>query len=294
MRVLLTGATGLLGGALQEKLLLEKHEVRCLLRPGSRNASRLDPSRVEAFRGDAADEEALCRALRGADAFVHVAGIEYASSVVGAARRADVARLVMVGSTSAHSSFEFRSGPKRRMEEITRGSGLDWTIVRPTMIYGTELDKNVHRLLRFLDRSPAFPIFGPGTNLWQPVYHEDCARGVYGALVRPAAIGRAYDLPGAEPLEYRDLVQTAARALGKKPRIFSLPLTPVQKALTAVEKLGLPFPIKSEQVLRLREDKAYPYDDARRDLDYDPRPFHEGVALEVSRLREVGLVRHRP
>src|SRR3712207_7109590 len=53
-----------------------------------------------------------------------------------------------------------------------------WTILRPSMIYGSERDRNVHRLLRFLDRSPVFPIFGPGTNLWQPVYHEDCARGV--------------------------------------------------------------------------------------------------------------------
>src|SRR3712207_6875019 len=86
-----------------------------------------------------------------------------------------------------------------------------WTILRPSMIYGSERDRNVHRLLRFLDRSPVFPIFGPGTNLWQPVYHEDCARGVYESLVRPAAIGRAYDLPGASPLPYASLVETADR-----------------------------------------------------------------------------------
>ena len=53
----------------------------------------------------------------------------------------------------------------------------------------------------------------------------------------------------------------------------------------------MPLPIDSGQVTRLREDKAYPYEDARRDLDYAPRPFREGVALEVARLRKLGMLR---
>jgi nucleoside-diphosphate-sugar epimerase len=174
---------------------------------------------------------------------------------------------------------------------VVRESGLEYTIVRPTMIYGSELDKNMHRLLRFLDRSPVFSVFGSGENLWQPVYHEDCARGLYEALVRPAAVRESYDLPGAEPLTYLELVETAAGALGRKPSIVRLPLEPVRLALAAAERLRLPLPIKSEQVLRLREDKAYPYDKAAKDLGYAPRPFREGIALEVARLRELGMLR---
>jgi len=291
VKVLLTGATGLLGGALLELLLAEGHEVRCLVREGSPRASRLDARKTELVRGEAGDAGALSLALAGADALLHVAGIEYSPAIVEAARRAGPSRLVVVGSTSAHSAYSFRSDPKLRMEELVRGSGLAYTIVRPSMIYGSELDKNVHRLLRFLDRSPVFPIFGSGENLWQPVYHEDCARGVYDALVRPSAEGQSYDLPGAEPLTYLEMVETAAGALGRKPRIIRLPLEPVRRVLAAAELLRLPLPIKSEQVIRLREDKAYPYDKARRELGYAPRPFREGVALEVARLRELGLVR---
>ena len=222
---------------------------------------------------------------------MHVAGIEHSPAVVRAARRAGVGRLVVVGSTSAHSAYAFRSGPKLQMEEVVRSSGLPWTIVRPTMIYGSERDRNIHRLLRFLDRWPVFPMFGPGTNLWQPVYHEDCARGVLETLKRPETIHQSYDLPGAEPLTYLDLVKTAATALGTKPRIVRLPIEPVRRALVAAERLRLPLPIDSGQVTRLREDKAYPYEDARRDLDYAPRPFREGVALEVARLRKLGMLR---
>jgi nucleoside-diphosphate-sugar epimerase len=159
------------------------------------------------------------------------------------------------------------------------------------MIYGSERDRNVHRLLRFLDRSPVFPVFGPGTNLWQPVYHEDCARGVLEALKRPVSVHRSYDLPGAEPLTYLGMVKTAAAALGRHPRIVRLPLEPVRRSLVVAERLRLPLPFGSEQVMRLREDKAYPYEEARRDLDYAPRPFQEGVALEVARLRKLGMLR---
>src|ERR687889_1562983 len=209
MRILLTGATGLLGGALLELLLARGHETRCLVRADSPNAFRLDGQRVEILHGDAAREEDLYRALGDADALLHLAGIEHAPSVVRAAGRAGVDRVLIVGSTSAHSAYAFRSGPKLRMEELVRASGLAYTIARPSMIYGSELDKNVHRLLRFLDRSPVFPMFGSGENLWQPVYYEDCARGVFEALVRPAAVGESYDLPGAEPLTYVNLVKIA-------------------------------------------------------------------------------------
>lgn len=280
-----------MGGALLERLLAGGHEVRCLVRRDSPNAHRLDPKRAEVSPGDAGEVGDLSRALSGIDTIAHVAGIEYAPQVLEAACRVGVGRLVMVSSTSAHSAYEFRSGPKRRMEEMVRESGLAYTIVRPAMIYGSEKDKNMHRLLRFLDSSPVFPMFGPGTNLWQPVYHEDCARGVLEALVRPVAVGKVYDLPGAEPLTYRELVRTAAEALGKRVLIVRVPLEPVRLALVLAEAIRLPLPLRSEQVLRLREDKAYPYEKARRELDYAPRAFSKGIALEVARLRELGMVR---
>lgn len=291
MKVSLTGATGLLGGAMLEPLLEDGHEVRCLVRRDSPNASRLAGKAVEVVRGDTRSEDDLVRASSGVDAVVHVAGVEFSPAVVSAVKSAGVERLLVVSSTSAHSRFEFRSGPKLAMEKLIKESGLSWTIVRPAMIYGSELDKNVRKLLRFLDLSPVFPMFGDGENLWQPVYHEDCAKGAYEALAREAAVHQTYDLPGKRPITYNDLVESAAEAIGKKPRISHLPIEPVRRALALAEKFRLPLPVKSEQVLRLREDKAYPYEKAERELDYEPRTFAEGVALEVERLRGLGMVR---
>lgn len=291
MRVLLTGATGLLGGAVLYGLISDgTDEVRVMVRSESPNAGRLSNLPVEVARGDASVSGDVLRACRGMDAVVHVAGIEYSPRVVEGMRRAGVGRLVAVSSTSAHSRFEARSGPKLGMERVVRGSGLAWSIVRPTMIYGSELDKNIHRLLRFLDRSPVFPVFGDGGNLWQPVHFEDCAEGVIRALKNDAAAGRSYDLPGAYPLTYEALVKAAGRALGRGPRIIRLPLEPVRRGLAFAEGLGVSLPFGSEQVMRLGEDKAYPFEAARRDLGYSPRPFEEGVASEVERLRRVGVL----
>lgn len=288
MKILVSGGTGLLGQGFL-RLLREagEHEVRCLVRPTSL-VERLGG--LELAYGDARDPGSMIRALRGTDAFVHIAGIEYAPQVLDAMRRAGVKRLVIVSSTSAHSRFEFRSAPRLMNEALLPGSGLRWTVVRPSMIYGSELDHNMHKLLRFLDRSFIFPLFGSGENLWQPVYYEDLARGVYAALTKPGTEGEIYDLPGLRPLKYLDLVRTAAGALGKKVRIVRIPAEPVRRALLVAESLRLPLPVSSEQVLRLREDKAYPYDKARRELGYAPLAFKEGIALEVRRLREIGLV----
>jgi len=289
LKILVSGGTGLLGQGLL-RLLREigEHEVRCLVRRTS-PVERLGG--LELAYGDAGDANSMTRALRGMDAFVHVAGIGYTLQVLEAMRRARVERLVIVSSTSAHSRFEFRSAPRLVNEALLVGSGLRWTVVRPSMIYGSELDHNMHKLLRFLDRWPVFPLFGSGENLWQPVYYEDLARGLYAALTKPGTDDQIYDLPGPRPLTYMDLVRTAAGALGKRVRIVRIPAEPVRRTLVLAERMDLPLPVSSEQVLRLREDKAYSYDKAREELGYAPRGFKEGVALEVGRLREIGLVR---
>ena len=289
MKVLISGGTGLLGQGLL-RLLREtgEHEVRCLVRRTS-PVERLGG--LELAYGDAGDDGSIARALRGMDAFVHVAGIRYTPEVLEAMRRARVERLVIVSSTSTHSRFEFRSAPRLVNEALLAGSELRWTVVRPSMIYGSELDHNMHRLLRFLDRWPVFPLFGSGENLWQPVYYEDLARGLYAALTKPGTEGQIYDLPGSRPLTYIDLIRTAAVALGKSTRIVRIPAEPVRQALVVAERIGLPLPVSSEQVLRLREDKAYSYQKAKEELGYTPRTFKKGIALEVGRLREIGLVR---
>ena len=81
-------------------------------------------------------------------------------------------------------------------EQQIRGCGLDWTILRPTMIYGAASDRDLSRLLLRLRRAAVLPVPGTGTCLHQPVHVADVAAAVLAALERPAAIGSLYDVAG--------------------------------------------------------------------------------------------------
>jgi nucleoside-diphosphate-sugar epimerase len=147
------------------------------------------------------------------------------------------------------------------------------------MIYGTARDRNISRLLRFLTRSPLFPVCGNA--LWQPVHVEDVADAVVAALRAPGAIGHAYNLPGAAALPFADLVRTAARAVGRRVLLVPVPLQ------AAVLGARLTRVVTEEQIRRLAEDKAFAYDDAARDFGYAPRTFEQGVNQEARLLNLV-------
>jgi uncharacterized protein YbjT (DUF2867 family) len=161
-------------------------------------------------------------------------------------------------------------------EAAVQAASVDWTILRPTMIYGTARDRNISRLLRYLKRWPVFPLCGNA--LWQPIYVEDLADAVIAALDTPATTGKAYNLAGAEPITFADLVRTAAHAVGR--RIVLLPV-PLEAAVLAARLTRI---VGTEQVRRLAEDKSFSIADATRDFNFAPRSFADGVRLEAASL----------
>lgn len=163
-------------------------------------------------------------------------------------------------------------------------SELDWTIIRPTMIYGTPADRNMVRLLRALRRLPVLPLPGGGKGLQQPVHVDDLASAIVAALERPATIGRAYDLAGPEPISLRAVIQEAGKAVDRHPSLVPLPLGPMVAAMRAYEAVAPSPRLKSEQIARLAEDKAVDISPARADLGFDPRPFGAGISAEAALL----------
>ena len=188
-----------------------------------------------------------------------------------------VKRAVFVSTTAIFTSLPSTSRSVRlEAEAAVEKSSLDWTLLRPTMIYGTARDRNVSRLLRFLKRWPIFPVCGNA--LWQPIYVEDLAHAVLNALDSPRSIGKAYNVAGARPLAFGDLVRTAARAVGRRVLLLPVPIT------TAVLAARVTRVVSPEQVRRLAEDKAFAYTEAARDFGFAPRSFDEGVRLEAAVL----------
>ena len=290
MRVLVTGATGFTGSYVVPLLLRQGAHVRCLVRATS-NTSRLPVDQVELAVGDLSDQGSLERALRGMDALVNIAslGFGHAPNIVNATVAAGVQRAIFISTTAIFTTLNAPSKSVRlAAEEAISASGLRYTILRPTMIYGSSRDRNICRLIRYLQRWPVIPVFGRGEHLQQPVYVEDLAAAVVQSLQTQKAIGRAYNVTGAEPLTYNRIIDTVCEALGRRVRKVHLPARPLVTALGALERSPLHLPIKAEQILRLNEDKAFDSHEAIEDFGYRPRSFAEGIGLE---LQEMGISR---
>ena len=223
----------------------------------------------------------------GNDALVNVAsvGFGHAPTIVSAAEAAGIRRAVFVSTTAIFTALNAGSKSARMAAEDTiRSSSLETTILRPTMIYGSSRDRNMCRLIRFLSQWRVVPVFGKGTHLQQPVHVRDVAWAVANALVTPTTIGREYNISGAFPLTYNDVIDTITAELGRRVTRCHLPVRPVTTALTCFEALNIRMPLKAEQIARLNEDKAFEWSDAARDFGYSPRTFESGIREELCEM----------
>lgn len=164
-------------------------------------------------------------------------------------------------------------------------SGLDWTILRPTMIYGSPRDRNMWRLIQYLRRFPLIPIPGDGQSLQQPVFVDDLAEATLLALATPTSNGRALNLAGAEPLSYNQVIDTVCDLLGRRVLKLHVPLRLALGGLWAYNAVRRRSAFRAEQLLRLNEDKAFSIDEARACLGYQPLTFREGINRELQALR---------
>ena len=286
LKVLVTGATGFTGSHVVPALLKNGLDVRCFLRKSS-DTGHLPVSDIDLAVGDLDDKPSLQRALEGVDILVNVAsiGFGHAPAIVKAAEAAGLKRAVFISTTAIFTQLDADSKSVRlAAEETITNSSLDYTIIRPTMIYGSSRDRNICRLIRYVKRYPAIPVFGDGTFLQQPIYVADLADAIVKVLPAKAAFGRAYNVAGAQPLTFNALIDTVAALMGKKIGKIHLPAGPIVKILRFFERQAIRFPISSEQVLRLNENKAFDYTAAVQDFGFTSRLFSEGLQLELESM----------
>ncbi|MEB3200905.1 MAG: NAD-dependent epimerase/dehydratase family protein [Synechococcaceae cyanobacterium] len=285
--MLVSGADGFTGRYVCREL--QRRGITCiaLLRPG-RDAGWMERHGLPVRRADLNDSAALAEALQGCRALLNVASIGFgaAPAILEACRRAGVRRAVFVSTTAI---FTRLAAPSKRLrqeaEAAIRASGLDTTILRPTMIYGSPADRNMIRLVRWLARCPLLPVVGDGRSLQQPVLVRDVAWAIVAVLDRPETHGQAYNLSGAAPLTYNAVVVATAAALGRRPLLLHLPLAPCVALLRLAERLRLRLPLRAEQLQRLNEPKAFDHTPAREVFGYSPVGFPEGIAREVALWR---------
>lgn len=296
----ITGITGHSGKWFFRRLEEEKYpgKIRCVMQQTVSEApdkykifenSKLD---LEFAVGNLNDDDFLKESLEGIDTLVHIAGINLSALIIEAAVQNEVRWAILVHTTGRYSKFKSASSgyiqtEDKILERCAANFGgkpiMNCTILRPTMIYGSSGDRNMFRLVEYLDKHKFFPLFGDGRNLMQPVHARDLGNAYYQVLMNPErTMNRCYNLSGKDPVTYLEIIQTIKKQLNSRTIILKLPIGLSIFAAKVYNKIFKRAIISVEQVMRMQEDKAFSHKEADRDFGYNPLCFEEGIQEEVN------------
>jgi NADH dehydrogenase len=288
MKIFLTGGTGFIGGHLRRALLDRGHELRLLVH---KRGDAFEAG-VEQVEGDVTHPESFADRVAGCDATINLVGIirefpgrgvtferlhvEATRNVIEAARGAGVRRHLQMSAlgTRPNAASAYHQS-KFRAEECVRGSGLDWTIFRPSIVFGPE-DDFVNKLAGYIRTYPAVPVIGDGKYRLQPISADDVARCFAMALEMPETAGRTFEVCGPDRLPYNEMLDLIGRALGKaRVTKISNPLGIMKAVVPLLQGFSF-FPITMDQILMLVEENICD-GSWRETFRFEPEPFAEGI-----------------
>jgi NADH dehydrogenase len=308
--VLVTGASGFVGSHVVPELVAAGHHVVALVRsPGGREAvqRRLAAAEVASVTirtGDVLDRSSLVDALAGVDAVAHLVAIPRdwnagrdllrvnlggTQNVIAAMRAVGVRRLVHLGALGVEDREELHyAKSKARAQAAVAASGLDWTILAPSLLFGPRdgFFNTVAGLVRL--PSPVVPVPGWGRSRFQPIHVGDAAHCLRLALERPDTIGQVVQLGGPRIWTYREITQEVARTLGRRRWIMPLPIPLIALVAGAAEALRLrSFPVATDQLRQLALDNVGEPDAVQRVFGFAPRAMEgELLYLRLPRKRQ--------
>lgn len=292
MNVFLTGGTGFVGSEVLRQLVAAGHAVRCLVRAGSEGKLAVREG-VEIRHGDVTEPETLEGALDGCESVVHLVGIirefpgkgvtfkklhfEATRNMVEAAEIQGVKRYLQM---SANGTRENATSPyhqtKWQAEAAVRASSLDWTIFRPSLIFGPG-DAFVNMLAELMHKLPVMPVIGDGRYRMSPVAVEDVAASFVKALTLPETVGRTFHCCGPQSHSYDEVLDLIGAALGKKhvPKLHHPVL--LMKPVVAMFESIPAFPLTSSQMTMLLEGNECDPQEWAAAFGLTPKPFSEGI-----------------
>jgi uncharacterized protein YbjT (DUF2867 family) len=306
--VLVTGANGFVGSHMLPALLEAGHRVLALVRDDDGAAQvlrRLAPGQdasVEIRRGDVTRPETLPGALEGAEAVLHLVAVprdwdggatlrlvntEGTRNIVKAASDAGVRRFVHLGALGVTDDPDLHyASSKAKAIAIVRDSGLDWTILSPSLLYGPR-DGFFNILADLVRMSPGIvPITGKGDSRFQPLAIGDLARAAVITLADPATIGQEYLLGGPRVWTYREMMGETLRGMGKRRAMLPMPVVIIRLVAGAAEMVHLPFPVATDQLRQLKLDNVGPLDGVRSAFGFDPQPMEGGLGHLRFKLKD--------
>ena len=296
MKVAIIGGTGFVGSYIVDALIDAGHEPHVLVRSGSENKlHRANECRLTT--GDLGSPEAIDAVVAGCNAVIYLVGIlrefprqgitfealQYrgAEDVAEAAKRAGVRRFLLMSANGIDSATTPYQTTKLKAEAMIRESGLDYTVFRPSVIFGDPRGKMefATQLYRDMVRVP-MPAAGfhtgltpsHGEVLLSPVHVRDVADAFVNALTDDSTIGKCYALGGPEVVSWVEMLERIATAVGKKKLVLPIPIGFMKFGATLFDWLPV-FPVTRDQLTMLEDGNTAEPDDLAALIKRQPKTF---------------------
>jgi NADH dehydrogenase len=294
MKIFIAGGSGFIGTHLSKMLRDKGHELRLLLH----RRSALETGGIEAVEGDVTRPDSVEKAVEGCDAVINLVGIirefpsrgitferlhvQATANMLSATRKAGIRRYLQMSALGTRpDAVSQYHVTKSRAEDLVRSSGLDSTILRPSLIYGPG-DAFITMLAGQLRLLPVMPVIGSGAYRLQPIHVDDVARCFTLSLEMPETIGQSYELCGNNRLSYIDLLDAVASAMGRpaplKPRV---PLGLMKLIIPVMQNIPQ-FPITTDQLQMLLEENICD-SSWQKVFGFEPRDFQKGIQSYLGR-----------
>lgn len=286
--ILVTGGSGFVGRRLVARLVEAGEKVRIIAR-GLRQAQL--PAGVEMVKGNVVSDEGLPQAMEGVERVVHLVAIirergdqtfdgvirQGTVNVVNAAKAARIKKLVHQSAIGARDDPHFRyHKAKWDAEQAVIASGLQYTIVRPSLIFG-EGDEFFTTLAGLVRWNPIVPIAGDGRTRFQPIWVEDVVTCLVECLKDGVHDNAVVEIGGPEHLTYEDMVAIVAQVLGKGRLKAHIPLFLMRPLVSLMESVLPRPPVTGEQLKMLAIDNVTQLDAVPRQFGFQPQRLAAGL-----------------
>jgi NADH dehydrogenase len=268
--IIVAGGTGFIGSHSVRKLAERGHALRLLTFKGPGLAPDLPSERVRYAAGSITDPASLSGKMDGCDVAVNFVGIivevgnatfermhvQGVRNLLEEAKRAGVKRFVHIsalGTSDRPASEYFRT--KWEGEQLIKGSGLEYVILRPSLVFGPE-DKFFNMLKPML-YSPIVPVIGTGRTRFQPVWVEDVASCIVKAVEDEGPLNGVWEIAGPEQMTYDEMLDKMADALSLSPRIkLHIPVGLMNPVARLMETILPRPPVTTDQLKMLSIDNT--------------------------------------
>lgn len=205
--------------------------------------------------------------------------------------RAGARRVIALSSTSRFTKTAGAAGLNAAEVELAKqleraenhfeawatSRGIEWAVLRPTLIYDLVRDKNLRHISDFISKVGFFPLLGNAKGLRQPVYAGDIAEASIAVLYTPSARNTDYNLSGGEAMAYREMVMRIFSWIGLEPKFYKVPMSVFRLALFFAKLAPRYKHLSITMVERMEFDMVFEHQKASNAFGYSPRKFLQNM-----------------